>query len=307
MLDKQSELVRSLAHPVVIPTIRWEENRMRRGISLAAAAALAAGCVLASQGPASAGTADGQKVAVQTVNGTVTLSNYAVDPGRVSFVVGGGSSVTMFQPINGATVKQFFHDLAQEFSRDPAIAAQGTRNLVRDARVYGLADPEPGQTLTVTETLAPGKYFLFDSNITSPSIPQVTPLRVRSGAESLSVPSAAATILMTSRDRFIAPPVLPAQGTVRVRNISDTLHFADLSPVAPGTTDADVQAFFDGTGPPPFIEGPGASMEPLSPGRQAVLGYRLPAGDYVLLCFIADDVTGMPHALMGMHLVVHLG
>ncbi|MGI8531682.1 MAG: hypothetical protein ACR2KN_01630 [Geodermatophilaceae bacterium] len=281
---------------------------MRRGISLVAAATLAAGAALTSQGPASAGTADVQTVAVQTVNGTVNLSHSMVDPGRVQFVVAGGSSVTMFQPINGATVKQFFHDLSEEFSRDPAIAAQGTRDLNRDAKVYGLADPEPGQTLTVTENLTPGRYFLFDSNITSPAIPPVSVLRVRPGAESASLaPAAAATVLMTSQDRFVAPPALPAQGTIRVRNVADTLHFADLSPVAPGTTDADVQAFFDGTGPPPFIQGPGASMEPLSAGQQAELGYRLPAGDYVLLCFIADDVTGLPHALMGMHLVVHLG
>jgi len=26
----------------------------------------------------------------------------------------------------------------------------------------------------------------------------------------------------------------------------------------------------------------------------------------VLLCFIADDMTGMPHEVMGMHPVVHL-
>ena len=280
---------------------------MRRSISLGAAVALAAGVVLTSQGPASAGTAAAQTVAVQTVNGAVNLSRDVVDQGRVQFVVGGPSNVVMFQPINGATVKQFFRDLSEEFSSDPAIAAQGTRDLNRDAKVYGLADPEPGQALTVTETLAPGKYFLFDSNITSPSIPPVTLLLVRSGAESLAAPDAAATILMTSQDRFLAPPALPAQGTVRVRNVSDTLHFADLVPVAPGTTDADVQAFFDGTGPPPFIQGPGASMEPLSSGQQADLGYRLPAGDYVLLCFIADDVTGLPHAFMGMHRVVHLG
>jgi hypothetical protein len=32
----------------------------------------------------------------------------------------------------------------------------------------------------------------------------------------------------------------------------------------------------------------------------------LPAGTYVMLCFIADDEAGMPHAVMGMHKVVHL-
>ena len=36
------------------------------------------------------------------------------------------------------------------------------------------------------------------------------------------------------------------------------------------------------------------------------LSYDLPAGTYVLLCFVADDETGIPHAIMGMHQVVVL-
>ena len=34
--------------------------------------------------------------------------------------------------------------------------------------------------------------------------------------------------------------------------------------------------------------------------------YNLPPGTYVLLCFIADDENGMPHAFMGMHKVIVL-
>ena len=34
--------------------------------------------------------------------------------------------------------------------------------------------------------------------------------------------------------------------------------------------------------------------------------YDLPRGTYVLLCFVADEVTGEPHAVMGMYLVVEL-
>ena len=36
------------------------------------------------------------------------------------------------------------------------------------------------------------------------------------------------------------------------------------------------------------------------------MSYNLPKGTYVLLCFVADDLTGMPHAIMGMHKVVVL-
>jgi hypothetical protein len=36
------------------------------------------------------------------------------------------------------------------------------------------------------------------------------------------------------------------------------------------------------------------------------IGRHLAPGTYVLQCFVADDVTGMPHAIMGMHKVVTL-
>jgi len=30
-----------------------------------------------------------------------------------------------------------------------------------------------------------------------------------------------------------------------------------------------------------------------------MVSYNLPRGTYVLLCFVADDMTGMPHAIHG--------
>ncbi len=49
-------------------------------------------------------------------------------------------------------------------------------------------------------------------------------------------------------------------------------------------------------------------MEVLSPGTQAVFrSSSLKKGTYDLECFIADDVTGMPHAFMGMHRIVTIG
>jgi hypothetical protein len=78
-------------------------------------------------------------------------------------------------------------------------------------------------------------------------------------------------------------------------------------PIVPGTTDATIQTLLtsNSSAPPPQILGPGFSAGILSPGTQEVVSSAsLTPGSYVLVCFIADDVTGMPHALMGMHLVV---
>jgi len=82
-----------------------------------------------------------------------------------------------------------------------------------------------------------------------------------------------------------------------------------IQPVEAGTTDRQIQAFFDSgsqTPPPLFRAGPSGGNDVVSPGGTIRVDYNLPAGTYVLLCFVADDVTGMPHALMGMHKVIQL-
>jgi hypothetical protein len=114
---------------------------------------------------------------------------------------------------------------------------------------------------------------------------------------------------MTSADTFVSPRRLPARGTVTVKNVSDTLHFMSMGRVKKGTTDKMVQEYFDSgvQEDPPFLEeGPSVGLDVLSPGRQAELSYNLHRGTYLLLCFIADDETGMPHAVMGMHKIVIL-
>ena len=40
----------------------------------------------------------------------------------------------------------------------------------------------------------------------------------------------------------------------------------------------------------------------VSPGQTVAMNYKLPKGDYVLVCFWPDaSMGGMPHAFMGMY------
>ncbi|MBV8993188.1 MAG: hypothetical protein JO287_05700 [Pseudonocardiales bacterium] len=260
-----------------------------------------------------------------------------------------GSDVVMFSPATGKTVDKVLADLHDELSDDPHTAAQGTKELVDDAQFFGLAGVVKGTPAIITEQLAAGTYYLFDVNpVFAGASPQLTTLQLggpgRGGgnprfpfprlgagfpflghtikvpAHSITVPLRSsfplplpvrshATVKLTSDDRFDSPDMLPKAGTITVSNVADTIHFMQVSPVQPGTTDDDIQRFFDShdQGQPPFaLDGPSIEMGTLSPGRQADITYNLPAGTYVLQCFIADDQTGMPHALMGMHKVVTL-
>lgn len=247
----------------------------------------------------------------------VSVSHHVLRAGRVTFSVAStsknGSSITLFRPRHGHTLNEVLGDVGEEFSQDPATAAKGTRDLVHDMSAYGLADVSSNRGARVTRQLPAGVYYLMDLG-TPPASgrPETTRVVVHrhSGYHAVADRAhARAVIKMTSADRFLVSGSMPARGTVRVANRSDTLHFVTFQRVKPGTTDKQVQAYFTSasSGPPPFaLQGPEMGTDVLTPGKALQLTYRLPRGTYVLMCFVADDKTGMPHALMGMHRVVTL-
>ena len=81
--------------------------------------------------------------------------------------------------------------------------------------------------------------------------------------------------------------------------------------VAEGTTTDQVLEFFmsEEQGPPPEWFLPGyLETGSLSSGRSMTVDYKLPAGQYALLCLFPDPkMQGMPHAFMGMIEMVTVG
>ena len=295
---------------------------MRRSMLRSAAVLMTAGALVA------AGTSSALAVtqpASHNVNvvgtGTsVKLSTSTVESGTVSFQVstkipastGGSSAISLFRLNAGKTLSTVLRDIGLEFSNQPSQAAKGTRELTEDVTFFGLADVVQGHPETVTEMLSAGTYYLIDLGGAPPTGPSsFTKLTVRQDHDNDRARPVRSqfTVQLTSADRFVAPRNWAHEGTVTVANVSDTIHFMELSPVKAGTTDQQIQAFFDSgvQAPPPFgRQGPSGGSDVLSPGKSLKLTYDLPAGTYVLLCFVADDMTGMPHALMGMHKVVVL-
>ena len=303
---------------------------MRRLVSTLATLALAAAVPVAAAGSASAHEGDHHHVTTVWVTGDgshVSLSRSHVDAGAISFHVStsnagpGGSQISLFRLLGKATTNTFKADLANEFSSTPATAAKGTRGLNRHISATGLADVQKGYPASVRVNLRPGTYYLMDlGSFFGPMGPSGAPnpalttfvVRSTEGNSSASKDGSGwdtPTIWLTSADRFVGPRNLPAEGSVTFRNVADTIHVAQFSPVKKGTTDQQVQAYYDSgvMTPPPFaLNGPTFGLDVLSAGTHATLTYDMPPGTYVLQCFVADDVTGMPHALMGMHKVVVL-
>jgi hypothetical protein len=294
-----------------------------RSINRFAAAALAVcGATVAFALPASAGTqaAASHCISVRGTGSSVILSQTSFRGGSVCFGVsssnpatpggGGGSAVSLFRLNRGVTLVQARKDFRDEFSSTLATAAKGTRELNRDVSLYGLADVVPGHPETVTVNLTPGTYHIWDLGKAAAGGPlpgQVT-LQVTGGGPGHSL-SGSVQVAATSADQFIAPATWPHSGTYLFHNVADTIHFMAIIPVKPGTTDKEIQAFFNShsSAPPSFfVPGPSGGNDVVSPGRTIQVSYSLPRGTYVIACFVADDMTGLPHAVMGMHKVIEL-
>src|SRR5664280_1942507 len=245
----------------------------------AAAVVVATGGLLVSAAPAFANehTAAGNGVTVVGDGSSVGVDRATVEAGRVSFNVSstnpvvqgnGGSNISLFQPKHGVTLEQVFADLREEFSSQPATAATGTRDLVRDVSIFGLADVVPGSPEVVTENLRSGTYYLMDL-VKFSGVGQPTTTRLSVAGNGTGSPLKGRVLVTpTSADRFIAPSTWSHRGTYLFHNVADTIHFMAIQPVEAGTTDRQIQAFFDCAGWLRFL---------LPLGRCQLGGYRVAA------------------------------
>ena len=221
-----------------------------------------------------------------------------------------GHALLGFRLRNGVTLSTMMSNFKQAVSQDPATAAVGTRAVNRDGVHVGGPVVDPLTPVSVTVPLTAGTYYFFDFyELFAPeqnvNVHTVTVYGPFTGEQ----PEYGATIVATMVDgvpRFRAPDHWDTHETFLFINDSDEIHEASVSRVKPGTTDQDVQAFLDGVGPDPYLEHAIRGVGGISPGRSALLHFDLPRGPYVLQCMVADETTGVSHAVEGMHRVVHI-
>ncbi|HET8666062.1 MAG TPA: hypothetical protein VFM08_17240 [Nocardioides sp.] len=105
---------------------------------------------------------------------------------------------------------------------------------------------------------------------------------------------------------FVAGKHNPPKGWMSTKNNAAEPHFVDIEQVKKGTTNSDLTAAFQGQGNP-FVKG-GAATDTgvISPGHKFLWSYHLKKGRYGVMCFWPSKDDGMPHAIMGMHIVTRL-
>ncbi|MCX3063996.1 hypothetical protein [Streptomyces beihaiensis] len=228
-----------------------------------------------------------------------------------------GQFVQAFRPRHGVSLHKLLADLAEAVNRnDPSVAARGITAVNHDAQALGGAQVTHDVPETFTTPVSEGPVYLLDFGkfLEDPSHPVVRKLELRGkngrkGRDLADFPDGIVITKETSNGpRFDVNGVRRAKDNILVHNSADELHEMELQAVPPGTTDAQLQAYFDHpSGPPPFAGMPTYGLGVISPGRTALLQpHHLPKGTYALLCFVPDDEAGIPHAFEGMHKVVVL-
>jgi hypothetical protein len=97
------------------------------------------------------------------------------------------------------------------------------------------------------------------------------------------------------------------QGWMSTTNKAHEPHFVVLQHVKKGTTKKQVEQALTGSGQPTFILKGATDTGVISPHHSFVWAYHLPQGRYFVTCFWPSRSDGMPHALMGMISLFHLG
>jgi hypothetical protein len=207
-----------------------------------------------------------------------------------------------FQLRNGATLPQMDVKITEagNWQADAAKAAEAMRWFVDNTTFYGGLSAV-GQVSY--KTVLPGGSY-YAAQVNNPSATART-FQVAGNAHA-TLPAANQSVSMKEPDRFVVsgPGGKLHRGPLRISNDSGELHFAQLVQVQPGTTDADVTAWFAGGQNPSVSGGSVLNFGTQSPGRASMVDLTLPSGTYALLDYIPDTTSGMPHAFGGMHAVV---
>lgn len=298
--------------------------------TIAAVTAVAAGLLVTSMGlsaPAGASSSNDLTVNVTGSGGTATLSSHHVHKGYLRLLVNDdtaahqGVSPTVVSLRKGHKIGELLKaiDLQANQNASPADAAKSTRIINRIASAYGGADTENATQFVSTTVFLPkaGTYYLIAVTDKAHNLGRLYADHDGDGNK----PARTSNLLVGNgaTDTFAldgASSIAPA-GTMRVENNGDGIHIFEMWKVKDGTTDAQVQAEFDTilaggnpTSDPAGLESAPTNLigvDAITPHNAAYLQYaNLPTGDYLAICFIADDVTGMPHFFMGMHLVIHV-
>jgi hypothetical protein len=156
---------------------------------------------------------------------------------------------------------------------------------------------QPGETTSVVQELEPGTYFAVDTESFDPS--STTELEVTGEADG-ELPEAQAAVSAFEYG-FEAEGLKAGTNEILFENTGAQPHHLRAAPLLPGKTLDDVREFVETErGGPPVDLDKEVSTSALEGGASQVVELELEAGEYAMLCFVADREGGPPHVAKGM-------
>lgn len=283
---------------------------------LAVATALgtvAAGLVSgATTGTAHAGTdssRDAHRVKVLVKADHSIVMPRRLSPGVTTFRIGSRRAATfqVVQAAKGYTKREAARDTNAAFNKNDLKAL---KRFEANLTLLGGVASKPRTPATMSVDLESGHYWAVDVQPSKLDPTKILNFRVvgdwdsRHGDSGRLSGQVIRAVDATSWGK--ATPRITTHGEIHFQNLSTENHFLEVVRLAKGKTMKDLRQWIrlakkGKQAPPPIDESAGVSTGVISPGKSMSFKYRLPAGNYALLCFWPDaDMGGMPHALMGM-------
>jgi hypothetical protein len=244
---------------------------------------------------------------------SLKVSDTKFRPGKTVFRVknmDGKASKGLVQLLRlrkGYTLQDAFTDVPNALNGDPTAVQRVDKHIIFYGGMGAAGGRhKPAQKWAVNVNKA-GTYYLV--NLDSGNL---VPLTVKGAKQRRALPARdgfinAVTSNNAAGNSFKAGKHNPVSGWMSTKNKAKEPHFVELDQVKKSTTNKDITKMFQG-GPNVFVDhGATAGTGVISPGHTFLWSYNLKKAKYGVLCFWPSATDGMPHAVMGMHIVTHLG
>ena len=282
---------------------------MSRKILTAVAASvvlLAGGTVVTGGAEAAApGRARAATVTVSIDSHRVVTLPATLQPGLNKFAVSAAKPGSLAIGMRDAdyTVEQVQADLKAAFTKNDLKAL---RRFEDKMTLVGGVSVAPGKTAKAWLDLPAGEYIALDSN--GGNFGKITSFSVAGTPTGLVAPVPTAKLKAIKDVTWAKRPAsIPHKGLLQFKNRASNNHFLFIVKLLRGKTVKDFAAFMQSegpggpAGPPPVDFTKSMEVNVVSPGHDAIVKYRMPRGNYVMVCFWPDaSHHGMPHAAMGM-------
>ncbi|MGI8644739.1 MAG: hypothetical protein ACR2JD_00195 [Nocardioides sp.] len=257
---------------------------------------------IAATAPAHADDAVTAPVAVSISKKRVITMPATIQPGVNTFHVsaaGKNSDFQLLQAEAGYTAEEAARDVEKGFEGKVRPLKRFEANVTLLGGVTASAD----HMGTLVVDLPVGTLWALDVNTDDPA--KWLSFTV-AGADTGNVMPASTTVKAKSSATWAKSPAsIPNKGMLTFKNAASQNHFLEMVKLKRGKHLKDFNEWFlapnGPAGPPPVDFSKSLSIGVISPGHSQTVDYKLPKGNYIMLCFWPDaTMGGTPHAFMGM-------